>query len=240
MWKTAKIFLLLVIAAFLAGLMPTIIDFINGCILSTKEGLTIHPHVIAEISGFMGVIKNYTWHLTILYACIVGAIIFMESQNPDRTILWLITLVLLPVFGVILYMVIGPDFKSFRKRKFFRPPLPTVDSSPFTEDKRYLIGRMLHSSNGSDLMLKNKIEMLIDGDATFNSLKNELRSAKHYVHMQYFIIKDDEIGREIRDLLAEAARRGVKIRVLYDAVGSWSLKVKYFKPLLNHVYNRFS
>ena len=233
MWKTAKIFLLLVIAAFLAGLMPTIIDFINGCILSTKEGLTIHPHVIAEISGFMGVIKNYTWHLTILYACIVGAIIFMESQNPDRTILWLITLVLLPVFGVILYMVIGPDFKSFRKRKFFRPPLPTVDSSPFTEDKRYLIGRMLHSSNGSDLMLKNKIEMLIDGDATFNSLKNELRSAKHYIHMQYFIIKDDEIGREIRDLLAEAARRGVKIRVLYDAVGSWSLKVKYFKPLFN-------
>ena len=47
MWKTAKIFLLLVIAAFLAGLMPTIIDFINGCILSTKEGLTIHPHDIA-------------------------------------------------------------------------------------------------------------------------------------------------------------------------------------------------
>ena len=68
--------------------------------------------------------------------------------------------------------------------------------------------------------------VMITDNCYVNLPKHLLDDIKH-------IIKDDEIGREIRDLLAEAARRGVKIRVLYDAVGSWSLKVKYFKPLFD-------
>mgnify|MGYP003587590594 CR=1 FL=1 len=232
MWRTAKIFLLLIVVAFIAGLSPTIMGFINECIVKSKEGFSLHPHVVSVITGLIYTAKSYAWHLTIAYACIVGAIIFMESQNPDRTILWLITLVFLPVFGVILYMVIGPDMSGFRKRKLFRLEKGKIDRTPFTYDKRFLIGRMLHSSSGADLTAHNKLDILVDGDETFGALKEELRLAEHYIHIQYFIIKDDEIGREIRDLLTDAARRGVKIRVLYDAVGSWSLKMSYFKELL--------
>ena len=233
MWRTAKIFLLLVAAAFIAGLMPTIIDLFDTYVIySVKEGFSLHPKLLSAISAFTATVKSYTWHLSVIYACIVGAIIFMESQNPDRTILWLVTLVLLPVFGVILYMIIGPDFKNFRKRKLFRPAKAVIDNTPFTGDKRLLIGKMLHSSGGADLLTHNKVEILIDGDAKFASLKEELTKAQKYIHMQYFIIKDDNIGREIRDILVDAAKRGVKVRVLYDAVGSWKLKINYFKELL--------
>lgn len=233
MWKTTKIVLLMILVAFLAGLMPTIIDFIDRTIIySVKEGLSIHPQFAARVTSFFHTAKNYTWHILIAYAFLIGLVIFMEGQNPDRTILWLLTLALVPVIGVVVYMIMGPDLKNIKNKKLFEPPkVPPVDLTPFTKDKRFLIGRALHSSGGADLTIRNKVDVLINGESTFDSIKTELRKAQRFIHMQYYIIKDDEIGKEIRDLLLEAAARGVKIRVLYDAVGSWALKREYVESL---------
>lgn len=90
---------------------------------------------------------------------------------------------------------------------------------------------MLHAGSGADLLMHNKVDILIDGDETFESIKNALRAAENYIHMQYFIINDDEIGCEIRDILVDATRRGIKVRVLYDAIGSWKLGRKYARSL---------
>lgn len=233
MWKTTKIVLFMVLAAFIAGLMPTIIDFADQTVVySVKEGLSLHPRFASALTSFIHNAKNYTWHILVLYAFIIGTVIFMEGQNPDRTILWLLTLVLVPVIGVIVYMILGPDLKSIKSKKLFKPSKGLrIDQTPFTGDKRFLIGRAIHSVSGADLTIRNRVDVLIDGDETFGSIKNELRNASRFIHMQYYIIKDDEIGREIRDLLIEAASRGIKVRVLYDAVGSWKLRREYIESL---------
>jgi len=233
MWKTTKIVLFMVLAAFIAGLMPTIMDLADRTVIySVKEGLSLHPQFTAYLSSFLHTAKNYTWHIIIAYAFIIGIIIFMEGQNPDRTILWLLTLLLVPVMGVIVYMIIGPDLKNMKNRKLFKPSkgLPT-DKTPFTEDRRFLTGRAIHTTSGADLTIRNSVDILINGDETFDSIKSELRKAKNFIHLQYYIIKDDEIGREIRDILTEAASMGVKVRILYDAVGSWKLRREYVKIL---------
>lgn len=233
MWKTTKFVLFMVLAAFIAGLMPTIAEFIGGNVVySVKEGLSLHPRFTAAVASFFSTAKHYTWHILIIYAFAIGAIIFMEGRNPDRTILWLLTLALVPVIGVVVYMVLGPDLRNIKSRKLFRPSVRIpADSAPFTGDRRYLTGRALYSAGGSPLTLKNRLETLIDGDVTFESIKRELKAAKRFIHMQYYIIKDDGIGREIRDILTEAASRGVKVRVLYDAVGSWKLTRSYIESL---------
>lgn len=233
MWRMTKVILFLILAAFVAGLMPTIIYFINeNIIYSVKEGLSLHPHLVAQITVLIKTLKNYTSHILVIYACIVGLIIFMEGQNPDRTILWLLTLILVPVVGVFIYLLLGPDLKNIKNRKRFKPTkAQLIDQTPFPADRRLLLGMMLHASSGADLMNRNKIDILIDGDETFKSIKKELLSAERYIHMQYYVIKDDQIGGEIRDILIEAAGRGVKVRVLYDAVGSWTLKKRYTDSL---------
>ena len=233
MWKTTRIVLFMILAAFVAGLMPTIIDFIDSTVVySVKEGLSLHPEFASEMASFFHTAKSYTVHILIIYAFVIGAIIFMEGQNPDRTILWLLTLVLVPVIGVIIYMLLGPDLKNIKTRKLFKPSKAMLtDMTPFTQDKRFLIGKAIHTVSGADLMLRNRMEILVNGEATFGSIKSELRKAKRFIHMQYYIIKDDGIGREIRDILIEAASRGVKVRVLYDAVGSWKLKREYVETL---------
>ena len=233
MWKTTKIVLFMVLAAFIAGLMPTIIDFADRTVIySVKEGLSLHPQFTAYLSSFFHTAKSYTWHIVIAYAFIIGIVIFMEGQNPDRTILWLLTLLLVPVIGVIIYMIIGPDLKNIKTRKLFKPSRSLRrDKTPFTEDKRFLIGRAIHATSGADLTIRNSVDILINGDETFNSIKSELLKAKKFIHLQYYIIKDDEIGREIRDILTDAASKGIKVRVLYDAVGSWKLKREYIEVL---------
>ncbi|NLD05642.1 MAG: cardiolipin synthase [Synergistaceae bacterium] len=233
MWKMTKIVLFMILAAFITGLMPTIIDFMDRTVIySVKEGLSLHPQFTTYLSSFFSTAKKYTWHIVIAYAFIIGIVIFMEGQNPDRTILWLLTLVLVPVVGVIVYMIIGPDLKNIKKRKLFKPAKGLqTDKTPFTKDKRFLMGMAMHATSGADLTTRNRVDILINGDATFDSIKSELRKAKRFIHMQYYIIKDDKIGVEIRDILTEAVSRGVKVRVLYDAVGSWKLKREYIETL---------
>ena len=232
MRRTGRIILLLLAAAFLAGFMPTLLQIWDETVVySVKEGLSLHPHFVAQLHSLWTVAKNYTWHFIVLYACIIGWVIFTEGQNPDRTILWLLTLVFVPVIGVLLYVVAGPDMHNLRNRRLFKPAKPAADRTPFTPDKRFLIGRLLHSASGADLTVRNRLEVLVNGEAAFGALKRELAAAKNYIDMEYFIIHDDQIGREVRDVMAAAARRGVRVRVLCDAVGSWGLGAGFFKPL---------
>lgn len=235
MWKKTRLILLLILAAFFVGSLPTISAIINDTVIySVKEGISLHPHAVARLASLMETLKHYTWHIIFVYAIITAFIIFMEGQNPDRTILWMLTLVFVPVLGVLVYLVIGPRFNSYKKMLSLshgRDTVPQRDMSPFTRDARYRTGQLLHSSNGAELTTHNRIDVLINGDATFSAIKAELRAAKHFIHMQYFIINDDELGREIGDILIDAARRGVKVRLLYDAIGSWKLTKKYTDAL---------
>jgi cardiolipin synthase len=230
MWKTAKIFLIVIVLAFIAGLTPTIINFLNETVVySVTKGLSLHPHFVAAMHVLWHTVKTYAWHITVIYALIVAFIIFMEGQNPDRTILWMLVLIFLPVFGVIIYLIVGPDFENHKRRKQFQPL--RLDRTPFSDDKRFMVGRMLHSLNGADLALRNRVLVLINGDETFTSIKEELKRAQKYIHIESFIINDDELGREVRDILVEDAKRGVKVRVLYDAIGSMGITSKYIRSL---------
>lgn len=233
MWRKTKLIMILMFVAFIIGFSPTIIRFLSDALIYSAGKLSLHPHIVAVINSFVYILKHYAWHIMFVYALIVAFMIFMEGQNPDRTILWMFVLVFVPVLGLIIYFIIGPDPENYTKRKSFRLAKATVDNTPFTSDRRYAIGKLLHSCSGANLLIHNRVKILINGDETFSAIKDALQKAEHYIHMEFFIIKDDEIGREIRDVLLEVAKRGVKIRVLYDAIGSWSLTKKYVDTLID-------
>ena len=75
--------------------------------------------------------------------------------------------------------------------------------------------------------------VLTNGLSKFNRLFSAIRAAKDHVHLEYFIIKEDVIGNELRDLLIEKAAEGVRIRVIYDDVGSVELSKKFIMSLKN-------
>jgi len=77
----------------------------------------------------------------------------------------------------------------------------------------------------------NDMQLLVDGDATFAALFAAIDAAEHYILAQFFIIHDDEIGKDFSEHLIAAAKRGVKVRLLYDPIGSHALPDEYLEAL---------
>jgi cardiolipin synthase len=77
----------------------------------------------------------------------------------------------------------------------------------------------------------NRVELLVDGEATFTSMFEAIDSARNYVLLQYFIVRDDDLGRELRATLARKVAQGVRVFLLYDEIGSHSLPRRYLDEL---------
>jgi Phosphatidylserine/phosphatidylglycerophosphate/cardiolipin synthases and related enzymes len=90
---------------------------------------------------------------------------------------------------------------------------------------------LLANNSESLLYVNNKVKILKNGDEKFRYLKEELNKAKHHIHMEYYIVKSDDIGNEIKDILIRKANEGVKIRFIMDRVGSIKIKKSYINEL---------
>ncbi|GAA5509662.1 cardiolipin synthase [Novipirellula caenicola] len=78
----------------------------------------------------------------------------------------------------------------------------------------------------------NSYELLIDGASFFDSLLKRIDAAEHYVYLEFYIIRDDEIGRKLADALLRCVERQVKVRLLYDEVGCLRLSRRYIRRLV--------
>ncbi|KXZ39109.1 cardiolipin synthase [Alkalithermobacter thermoalcaliphilus JW-YL-7 = DSM 7308] len=179
----------------------------------------------------------------------VSIIIFLENRDPSKTIAWLLVLILFPIIGFVIYLLFG---QNIRKKKIFKTQkllneiessnafksikefenLVSVQKSAITDNlifddensftKKRIMNLLLNTGR-SPFTLNNEIKILTNGQNKFTELINDLKSAKDHIHMEYYIIKDSQIGRQIKDVLIQKAKEGVEIRILYDDVGSWRL-----------------
>jgi len=154
-----------------------------------------------------------------------------------------------PIIGFLLYVFFGQTFhrdRMFRikqqdderlttvveeqKREIFTKEFPANEQ--ITKPYRRMI-RMLMESNQAALTTKNEVEVFIDGNKKFASLLEAIRGAQDHIHMEYYILKDDEIGKEIFAALTERAQAGVEVRFLGDGLGAKGPKKEFFKPYLD-------
>ncbi len=98
-----------------------------------------------------------------------------------------------------------------------------------TSLKRILTADALLRATGAPLIRGNQVRVLRDAQENYPEWERAMRSAEKTIHLENYIIRNDSTGRRFRDLLAEQARKGVKVRVLYDWFGS-------FGPLANRMW----
>lgn len=77
----------------------------------------------------------------------------------------------------------------------------------------------------------NRVELLVDGERTFESLLAGIEGARRYVLVQFYIVRDDELGRRLAELLERKAREGVRVHLLYDEFGSRKLGKEFVRSL---------
>lgn len=187
--------------------------------------------------------NSYTiWLLILIYAitvvsCIV--VVLSENRNPIRSLAWVIALIFLPVIGLIFYAFFGRSLRGrqliskHNKRKLFHNRTTkklNLNDYPLTPGEKQII-KLNYNLSHFPFTLNNSIDIFVNGPDKFESLKKDLRNAKESILLQYYIFQDDPLGQEISDILIAKAREGVKVRVIYDHVGSFSARKKFFRKL---------
>ncbi len=164
----------------------------------------------------------------VLILCVI-AIVISENRNPLKALGWVTALLLFPVGGVILYFIFGRSIRNVRmisrrnRRRLLKQegtlPLPKLDRELSSENRQRI--RLAYNVGGANLYTGNAIEIFDDGERHFKELFDDLRKAKLYINLQFYIIASDSLGRRLRDILIERAIAGVKVRVIYDYIGSF-------------------
>lgn len=167
------------------------------------------------------------------------AVVLSENRNPVKSLAWITVLLMVPVFGVVLYIFFGRSLKNtrmitrrnrrrLRKRESFRSV--DVTRLPLSTASRQQI-KMAKTITGSIYYPGNKVEIFTDGHAKFDALLADIENAHEYIHLQYYIFTDDNIGSRVAEALIKKAGEGVKVRVIYDHIGSINTKSKFFKRM---------
>ena len=182
--------------------------------------------------------------LIVLYLyMIVSAIsvLLLENRNPVRSLSWVIVLVLLPIIGIVLYLLIGQNYRKQKiiSKKSIRhnTKLPKTEFHP--EDFSEFIGKtqflnlinLLNKNSDAPAYGYNKIEVLADGEATFTSMFEAIEKAQDHIHIEFFIFGNDKISNQLRELLIDKARNGIRVRMIYDYLGSFDLSKRYLQSL---------
>lgn len=189
--------------------------------------------MIVDWSQYTDVLYNIVVVVYTLMVLTVIGVVLGENRNPVKSIAWVLVLVLLPVVGLVIYLVFGRSLKGMRliSRSNLRDLRRMNDfvhdeglDAALSDDTRQIIS-LVDKLSGNHLFKGNAITTFTTGRDKFDMLLRDIEQAREYIHIQYFIIENDAVGAQLIDLLKLKAREGVKVRVLYDYVGSF-----YFRP----------
>ena len=184
------------------------------------------------------------WHWLLLGVWIAGWFciphLLLLNKRPTATLAWLWALFLFPLLGPALYLMIGSErIKRLRmqRRQDFRGQghgvLAKAKAGKKADDVSDGLLRSLSVITQLPVSTARSLLMLRDARAFYKALKEDIRNARETIHIETYIWRDDEVGREFLDLLVEAAQRGVTVRVLIDELGSLWLQEPYFRPLVS-------
>lgn len=166
-------------------------------------------------------------------------VVITENRNPVKTLAWVMVLVFLPVVGFALYVFFGMDMRKEKvigKRSLskllkeallnYRDYAVPEPSPPYEK-----LVHMMRHANQSYLLPANKVTTFTDFPSVLLDLLRTIASAESHIHVQFYIFMDDAVGRLLRDALIDKARQGVKVRLLYDDVGSWKANSRFFRAM---------
>jgi cardiolipin synthase len=192
-------------------------------------------------SIFGGVFSTIVSLVFLLTVVVTIMVVLLENRNPLKTLVWVLVLIFLPVVGLVLYFFFGQDTR--RERLISRKGYERLSKYPMME---FQVQESLHlSGNEHPLLMRffqrvnrslpfdgNSIKVYQDGQTLLQALLASIASAKHHIHLQFYIFENDAVGRQVREALINKAREGVEVRVLYDDVGCWKVSHDFFDEML--------
>lgn len=201
------------------------------------------------------------FRILILLLVVVSVIIVIsENRKPYLSVFWIMFIVLFPGLGIAFYYLLGKDYRGRRTIKTderIRLDMlrnqgvgNVVLTHPHT-DKYQKLADMMHKANDTPLLKGNEVRIFTDFTPMFEAMLDDIASAKSFIHIQFYIVENDEVGQQLSDLLIRKAAEGVDVRLMYDSCANLfvhsryydrmrknGVKVKSFQKFLPALFNR--
>lgn len=195
---------------------------------------------INSIGGF--IFSHMIWW-NLLFSIII---VFFERRNPKSVWAWLLLMYFIPVLGFIFYLFLGLNIHN---RKMFRikeiedrlsrairkqeQQLRTKSVENIDEAISGYTDLIMYNLETSDAVLTddNHVEIFTEGSAKFDALIKDLERAEHFIHLQYYIIKNDVLFNQIKEVLVKKVQQGVEVRILFDSMGCRTIRRGYWKKM---------
>ncbi|MYL49618.1 cardiolipin synthase [Halobacillus litoralis] len=195
----------------------------------------------------MNILPIFVSIILTLNVLLALAIIFLERRDASATWAWLMVLLFIPVAGFFLYLIFGRRLSNkeiFTWDKKSRLGLLAAVQEQLTAIKNnelkvqhediipYEDLIYMHLKNNDALLSQNnEVEIFTDGQKKFHALIEDLEKAEDHIHLLYYILRDDNLGHRLADVLKKKAMEGVEVKLLYDDMGSRLLKRSYIRSL---------
>lgn len=203
-------------------------------LIASKYGFSCFM-ILAEVLSILVIfmaLSKYTpvlMFFALLNSLIAYLSIVNRDTNPENKIPWISVVLLLPPLGALLYVMLyerKPSRRDIRHGKSLLGALPIENDRlelAALEDVDTLaagkVRSILNSDSAANLYCGTTAEYFPLGEGMFQRMLEDLRSAKHFIFMEYFIIEDGIMWRQILDILTEKAAAGVEVRLMYDDIG---------------------
>lgn len=182
------------------------------------------------------------WILLVIYLAItIGGIVavLMDNKQPEKTMVWILVLCFMPIVGIIFYLFFG---QNTRKEKVISERsmdlLMKRSMLEFAEQENLHIPRrnrplmkLFTNQNWALPFKDNEVSIFTDGYEFVSTLLYNIGQAQDHIHLDTYIIEDDPLGNLVADALIDKARQGVEVRLLYDDVGCWRVKDRFFNRM---------
>nr|WP_296053063.1 cardiolipin synthase [uncultured Prevotella sp.] len=182
------------------------------------------------------------WILLVIYLAItIGGIVavLMDNKQPEKTMAWILVLCFMPIVGIIFYLFFG---QNTRKEKVISERsmdlLMKRSMLEFAEQENLHIPRrnrplmkLFTNQNWALPFKDNEVSIFTDGYEFVSTLLYNIGQAQDHIHLDTYIIEDDPLGNLVADVLIDKARQGVEVRLLYDDVGCWRVKDRFFNRM---------
>jgi len=173
-----------------------------------------------------------------------------QQRSPQNLMAWLLTLLLLPYLGVILYLLFGSR-KFFRKRHKHLISMPAtgdVQSSPALATET---NRILHANQIAGTTTDNYLQLFYNDQSAFEAFVAAIENASSSIYIETYILELDQTGKAILNMLTEKAKQGLEVCLLLDGIGSYGLyrhqsllsefkkhggQVAFFNPIFSSLF----
>lgn len=218
-------------------------------LIITAIAITMQVFWLYEIINFLA--PHAIWIHAILEVLTFLFVLYVANQRNEGAfkVLWLITILTLPVFGTIMYISWGDKKTSKPLDNKIKKAQKCIDYVPFQNDKIYQKLKeedphlaqnfaYIEKKTGFPVLENESTEYFKIGEEMYQSILENLKNAQKFIFVEYFIIAEGKFWNSMLDIMEEKAKQGVDVRVIYDDFGSLTTLPGAYRTLLARKRNK--